>query len=106
MARQTWVQDPKTGKLIPKEEYVREGDYTAYIQGDIESFVSPIDGRVITDRSHLRAHNKEHGVTNSADYSKEFLLKRSRERLDRQAGRTNEDRRERREMIMRELEKR
>ena len=47
MARRTWVQDPDTGKLIPKAEYRRGKDYQHYVQGDIEAFVSVIDGSVI-----------------------------------------------------------
>ena len=104
MGRQTWVQDPETGKMIPKEEYNRGRDYSCYIQGDIESFISPVDGRVISDRSHLRAHNREHDVTDVRDYSHEFMLKRSGERIARLQGRTEEDRQERREMIIRQME--
>lgn len=103
MARQSWVQDPKTGKLIPKEEYQREGSDSAYIQGPIDSFVSPIDGRVIRDRKHLRDHNREHGVTNSADYSHEFMLKRSHDRVARMSGQTKQDVHERKQMIADQL---
>lgn len=38
--------------------------------GDLEPFVSPIDGSVITGRAALREHNKRHNVTNVADYNK------------------------------------
>ena len=104
MTRRTWVQDPKTGKLIPKEEYRREVDHSAYIQGDIASFVSPIDGRVISDRSHLRRHNAEHGVTNSQDYSSAFLLDRSKKRVTAMNGRTKEDKAERISALRRALD--
>jgi hypothetical protein len=39
---------------------------------DIPDFVSPIDGRVVHGRKGLREHNKEHGVTNMADYTNEW----------------------------------
>lgn len=39
---------------------------------DIPDFVSPIDGRVINGRAGLRQHNKDHNVTNVADYTKEW----------------------------------
>lgn len=79
----SWVQDPETGKLVPKDEYYKAkyGQQDApYIQGDIESFKSPIDGSMITDRSHLREHNTKHGVTDSRDYSTEYYQRRAKER--------------------------
>jgi len=76
MARRTWVQDPDTGKLIPKAEYRRGKDYQHYVQGDIEAFVSVIDGSVIDDRGKLRRHNAKHGVTHTEDYSPEFMRRR------------------------------
>lgn len=72
----SWIQDRKTGKLVPKEEYVRQESQSAYVMGDLESFVSPIDGTVISDRGHLRAHNKRHGVTNMADYGNDWIANR------------------------------
>ena len=106
MTRQTWVQDPITGKLIPKAEYQRgEHKHEHSVQGDIEPFVSPIDGRTITSRSHLRAHNAQHGVTDSRDYSSEFLRQRSDKRVAEMTGNTQAAKVERRNLIMRELAK-
>lgn len=106
MAKRSWVQDPITGKLVPKHEYVRRsGLETAAVQGDIEPFVSPITGKTITSRSLLRAHNAEHGVTDSRDYSDAFLAERSRKRDDEMTGNNPVAKQERRELIMRELEK-
>ena len=105
MTRRSWVQHPITGKLIPKDEYVRPDTRQAYIQGPLDPFVSPVDGRVIGDRKHLRDHNKEHGVTNSADYSQEFMLKRSGDRIDRMGGQTKEDKANRIDIIARQLER-
>ena len=99
------MQDPITGKLIPKEEYQRDADYSHYIQGDIDSFVSPIDGSVISDRSHLRRHNAQHGVTDKRDYSDEYMQKRSARRVAEAQGQTPEARRERRELIQEALYK-
>ena len=75
-----WIQDPETGKLIPAEEYQRDDPSAPYVQGDIESFKSPIDGSIISDRAHLRAHNKRHGVTDSRDYSGEYFKSKAAER--------------------------
>lgn len=78
----SWVQHPVTGKLIPREEYVRPRlNECAAVQGDLESFVSPIDGQLIDDRGKLRRHNAKHGVTNSHDYSDTFIAERARRRI-------------------------
>ena len=80
--RGSFVQHPETGKMVPRSEYVRPANGREYaaVHGDIDSFVSPIDGSVIDDRGKLREHNKRHGVTNAADYSPEFLQKRRQDR--------------------------
>jgi len=81
----SWVQDPKTGKLIPKGEYVSRETDAPTILAAMEPFVSPIDGTIISDRSHLRAHNAKHGVTNIADYGPGYFERKTREReADRQ----------------------
>jgi hypothetical protein len=106
MARKTWVQDPTTGKLVPKHEYQRRSpDTTAAVQTDIDPFVSPITGRTITSRSVLRQHNTDHGVTDSRDYSDEFLLDRSNRRVAEAKGQTAQARQERINLITRELDK-
>lgn len=78
MAR--YIQDPKTGKLVHASEYRREVPDAPYIQADIESFKSPIDGSIISSRAHLRAHNTRHGVTDSRDYSPEYYERAAKER--------------------------
>jgi hypothetical protein len=101
MTRKSWIQ--VDGKLIPKEEYngnnVR-ADY--HIQPDIEPFTSPITGEVIMGRSHLRRHMKQHGVTNSADYSPEFYERKQTERKRKQE---RDGKRHRIELIKRQLER-
>lgn len=106
MSRKTWVQDPETGKLVPKHEYNRRlSRDTAAIQGDIEPFVSPITGATITSRSVLRDHNRTHGVTDSRDYSHSFIAERSTKRINEMTGNNPVAKQERRELIMRELAK-
>jgi len=75
------------------------------IQDDIEPFISPITREVITSRSKLRQHNKEHGVTDSRDYGHEFMLKRSHERVNRMTGNNPEAKAERIECVKQTLEK-
>ena len=105
MSRQSWVQDPDTGKLVPKDEWNRQVPESAAIMGDIEPFISPIDGSAITSRSKLRTHNTKHGVTNSRDYSSEYMQKRSGQRITEMTGRTPQATAERRELLKRELDK-
>jgi hypothetical protein len=61
----------------------------AFIGGDIESFVSPIDGSVISDRKQLREHNKKHNVVNAAEFTPEFYAGKAKERADFYEGRTS-----------------
>lgn len=46
---------------------------------DLEPFVSPVDGKVVSGRAALREHDRRHGVTNIADY-KETWEKAAKER--------------------------
>lgn len=39
---------------------------------DIEPFVSPVDGTVVTGRAALREHNLRNDVTNAADFRNEW----------------------------------
>ena len=77
---QRWNEESGKYELIPRDEAaVRFGGGTA-VHGDIESFVSPIDGSVITDRKQLREHNKRHNVVNQAEFNPEYLEKKKKER--------------------------
>jgi hypothetical protein len=62
-----WRQDAKTGKLIPIDA-TAIAQSGAYIQGDVQSFISPVDGSVITDRRQLREHNAKNGVVNFHEF--------------------------------------
>ena len=77
MAR--WRQCSKTGKLIPIDESARKRDGHA-IHGDIEPFVSPIDGTVISDRKQYNEHCKRHNVVPSAEFTPEFYAEKAKER--------------------------
>lgn len=102
--RKTWVQDPKTGKMVEKESFKAEAAPTQHIIGDIEPFVSPITQKPITSRSALRAHNKEYGVTDSRDYSPEYYKKEYDLRQRTMRGETSQARQERIDTIKRAIE--
>lgn len=96
--RGSWVQHPITHELIPKEEYNSPSDYNhknIMVMGDIEPFISPITKEVISGRRKLRAHMREHGVTNIGDYSTDTLKKNNLERNAKITGSTKEARQER-----------
>ena len=71
---------------------------------DIEPFVSPIDGKVITGRAALREHNKRYEVTNVADYTNEWKQK-AKERERMLSGDREFDRKRRKEAIIRAVNK-
>lgn len=75
------------------------------VMRDIETFVSPVDGSVISDRGQLRAHNKKHGVTNVRDYGDGYFDRNGREMHKRRQGNTEKDKTGRREAIRESLHK-
>jgi len=79
MAR--WRQDAITGKLVPINE-ARRAVQTSAIHGDIQPFVSPVDGTVISDRRQLREHNKRNSVVSADEFTPEFYAKKAKERKD------------------------
>ena len=99
---QTLVFCHKRQKCVPKgEEYDRAGNPAPYIQGPLEPFKSPITGEIISSREQLRRHHREHGTTDSRDYSPEFLEKRAAERHQRAIGAHPDDRKDRIERLKR-----
>ena len=83
MTIKSWIQDPKSGKLVPKAEYRPPKQQQFGIMPDITPFKSPIDGQILSTRSTLEEHNRRHNVTNSADYSKQWYLQKRRENVAR-----------------------
>lgn len=62
MTRKSWVQDPITLKLIPKDEYVpRSQPRAPAVMGDIAPYKSMITGEMIQGRAQHRAHLRQHG---------------------------------------------
>tara|TARA_R110000823_G_scaffold294977_1_gene413920 strand:- start:7550 stop:7936 length:387 start_codon:yes stop_codon:yes gene_type:complete len=70
----------KEGKLVPRETYVPDSVNAPMVMKPLKDFKSPIDGQIITSRSQLAKHNKQHGVTNSADYSGGYIANRAKAR--------------------------
>lgn len=99
--RGSWVWDEVKNKLVPRDEY-----FSAYVGDEypdfikpLDPFTSPIDGTVISCRSTLRKHNREHGVTNVADYGETYFERRGKEKYNEMTGNTKEAKHERIETI-------
>jgi len=72
--KRSWRQDSETGKLV---EITVERSSGVFIRGDIQPYVSPIDGSVIGSRSAERQHNARHGVSNDIDSLREKARKKN-----------------------------
>lgn len=88
MPRWRQTTDPETGKskFVPIDDEARRID-GHFVQGDISSFVSPIDGSVISDRKQYREHCEKHGVVPAGEFSKEHYERKAQERADHYEGR-------------------
>ncbi len=102
MTCKTYILDPKTRKLVLKKDYVAERHHM--IMKPLAPFKSPITGEIITDRGRLRVHNKEHGVTNFADYGPEYFGRKSKEQQAERTGQTPAAKKERIDLIRRAVE--
>jgi hypothetical protein len=60
--RRRYIQDPKSMKLIPIEDWRAPAKSGLQIIPDIEPYKSMVDGSIITSRSHHRSHLREHGM--------------------------------------------
>lgn len=97
-----FVQCPITNKLIPVEEYRRPQNGITII-GDIEPFISPVDGSLISSRSQLRDHNRRHSVTDQRDYGSDWFKRKARERTEELQSTTTAAKKERIETIMKAM---
>lgn len=95
-----WIDGVKYEKGTEPRDNANEAHM---VMEDIKPFISPIDGTEITSRPLRDAHMRQHGVTNSSDYSPEFLHKRRLERERRMTGNTARDRAQRIELIKRAI---
>ena len=63
MARTRYIQDPKTHKLIPADEYYGQAENAApYIVADYQPYQSMVTGEMIEGRKAHREHLKRHNV--------------------------------------------
>jgi hypothetical protein len=62
MTRRSWVQDPITGELIPKEQYQSPPEAGFFVMGDIQPYRSMCDGSMVEGRRQHREHLRRHNV--------------------------------------------
>ncbi len=102
----TMVYCHKKKKMVDKGTEWREAEVNApMIIGPLKPFISPITKEEITSREQLRKHNKEHGVTNLADYSGGYIEERAKERIARMQGQNHEAKMERIEALKQAMRK-
>ena len=101
----TFRLDPETGDFIESDEWEdiygkpQKRSKAKGLGGDIEPFLSPIDGKLVSGRAALREHNKKHGVTNIADYSEGYFEKSGKQLAKNARGQTEKDKKERCEAL-------
>jgi|TARA_R110000803_G_scaffold56695_1_gene114070 hypothetical protein len=79
--RGAYIQDPVTHKLVPRETFGSNTRPDApMINKPFEGFISPVDQKPIESRRQLAEHNKRHGVTDSRDYSANYLERATQQR--------------------------
>lgn len=81
---------PTAGWQAQMESMKREGaaipskraDFAApVLMQDIKPFVSPIDGKEITSRSKLKAHERTHNVRQCGDFKRGELIAKEKRRV-------------------------
>lgn len=83
------INEDGTSEFIPIDASAKKASGGHFIHGDIESFVSPVDGSVISDRRQLDDHNKRNNVVNAGEFSPEFYAQKAKERADHHQGRSS-----------------
>lgn len=83
--RGSYIQDPETGKLVPKEEYYAPSDVNApMVLNDIAGYKSMVTGEWIGSRSTHRDHLKQHRLVEIGTDVKAHTTKQA-PRVDRES---------------------
>jgi hypothetical protein len=82
--RKSYIQDPVTFELIPREEYYsREVVNAPMVMADIQPYKSMINGEMITSRSQHRSHLKQHGMVEIGNEVKAHMATKQSPQPDR-----------------------
>lgn len=90
-----WIQkvnEDGTSRFAPVDAAAHRADSQgAAIHGDIQPFVSPIDGSVISDRKAYREHCKKHNVVPANEFSAEYYQGKAEERARHFTGQSTKE---------------
>lgn len=73
--RGSWIWDSAQGKMVSKDEYVREEVNAPMVIGDIQPYQSMATGEMIMSRSKHRNHLKQHGLIEVGNETKHLETK-------------------------------
>lgn len=83
--RGSYIQDPETGKLVPKEEYYAPSTVNApMVMNDIGGYKSQVTGEWIASRSQHREHLKTHRLVEVGNELKAHTTRQA-PKVDREA---------------------
>jgi len=76
------IKDPDTGKysLVPADDAARAAEGQIIVKGKFDAFKSPIDGSEIRTQRQYDDHCRKHNVVPSAEFNKEFVERKQKER--------------------------
>jgi len=77
------IKNPTTNKfeMVPVDAAAR-AEASVTVRGDIEPFVSPIDGTVVSGRRQYDEHCRKHNVVSAQEFTPEFYAGKAKERAD------------------------
>lgn len=82
--RGSFVFDPETNKLVPKDEYYGSSTVAApFVMADIQPYKNMVDGKMITSRSHHREFLKANRLVEVGNEVKAHTQKQA-PRVDRE----------------------
>ena len=79
--RRSYRYDPTVDKMVEYTNSWSRKQESAYVQPDIQPFLSPIDGTIISSRGGLRRHMQKHDVVMTDDYRESRESRRAEQRL-------------------------
>ena len=83
--RKSYVQCPKTLKLIPKDKYFAKPPQTHMVMPDIAEYRNIIDGEVISSRSQHREFLRKHDLVEVGNEKESFSKYQGKTRENHEA---------------------
>lgn len=62
MTCKSWIQDPVTLKLVPRDEYQPKAPSAPFVMGELAPYRSMVTGEMIDGRRQHREHLRQHHV--------------------------------------------